>query len=89
MILGEGIGTGLMSPTSYSDIYSITHDREVDEEIHAGDLVRTGPNLFPHFEVIAIHGDKCWVRNVQSGVDGLTPITRCRKINGAPALDSL
>ena len=74
-----------MAQVSYSDVFSISHDREWEEDIRPGDLVRTGPNLHPHFTVVAISGDKAWVRNVETGVDGLTAITRCRKINGAPA----
>jgi hypothetical protein len=69
-----------MVQVSYSDLFDIRHEREFDEDIHAGDLVRTGPNLFPHYEVIAVNGDKVWVRNVQSGLDGVTNINRCRKI---------
>jgi hypothetical protein len=71
-----------MSLSSYSDVFSISHEREYDEEISVGDLVRTGPNLFPHFEVVAVHGDKAWVRNVQNGADHLALVARCRKING-------
>ncbi|WP_374472561.1 hypothetical protein [Phenylobacterium sp.] len=71
-----------MSLSSYSDVFSISHEREYDEEIGVGDLVRTGPNLFPHFEVIAVHGDKAWVRNVVNGADHLALVSRCRKING-------
>jgi len=70
---------------SYSDIYSISHEREYEEDIQTGDLVRTGPNLFPHFTVMAVIGDKAWVRNIETGADGITGLTRCRKINGAPA----
>jgi len=75
-----------MSLSSYSDVFSISHDRDYDEEIAVGDLVRTGPNLFPHFEVLAVHGDKAWVRNVANGADHLALIARCRKINGQPPL---
>lgn len=75
-----------MAQISYSDIYSISHDREYEEDIQTGDLVRTGPNLFPHFTVMAVVGDKAWVRNTETGVDGITGTMRCRKINGAPAL---
>lgn len=74
-----------MTLSSYSDVFSISHDREYDEVIQVGDLVRTGPNLYPHYEVLAVHGDKAWVRNVQNGADHLALISRCRKINGAPA----
>jgi len=70
---------------SYADVFSLALQREYDEEIRVGDLVRTGPNLFPHFTVLAVHGDKAWVRNVQNLQDGVTSLDRCRKINGAPA----
>jgi hypothetical protein len=75
-----------MSLPSYSDVFDISHDREHEEEIREGDLVRTGPNLFPHFSVIAVHGDKAWVRNVQNGADSLALISRCRKFDPAAAL---
>lgn len=71
-----------MSLSSYSDVFSISHEREYEEDIQPGDLVRTGPNLFPHFEVVAVHGDKAWVRNVVNGADHLALLARCRKING-------
>lgn len=70
-----------MSLPSYSNVFSITHEREYDEHIEAGDTVRTGPNLYPHFTVIAVNGDKAWVRNVLTGVDSLAHLNRCRKIN--------
>lgn len=68
---------------SYSDLFDINHEREYEEEIKSGDFVRTGPNLHPHYEVIAVHGDKAWVRNVQNGLDGVTNVNRCRKIDAA------
>ena len=74
-----------MTLSSYSDVFSISHERGYEEHIAVGDLVRTGPNLYPHYEVIAVHGDKAWVRNVQSGADHLAMVSRCRKINGQPA----
>ena len=74
-----------MAQISYSDVYDIVHDREYDEDIQTGDMVRTGPNLYPHFTVMAVVGDKVWVRNTETGADGITGITRCRKINGSPA----
>ena len=36
----------------------------------------------PHFRVIAVYGDKVWVRDVQYGSDGITNLAICRKING-------
>jgi hypothetical protein len=67
--------------SSYSDVFSIEHDRDYHEEILVGDVVRTGSNLFPHFEVLAVHGEKAWVRNVQNGADSLALLVRCRKIS--------
>jgi len=74
-----------MTLSSYSDVFAINHDREYEENIQVGDLVRAGANLYPHFEVVAVHGDKAWVRNVQDGADHLALLSRCRKINGQPA----
>lgn len=74
-----------MVQVSYSDLYGIGHERGYEEEIRAGDMVRTGPNLFPHFTVVAVDGDKAWLRNVQNGMDALAHLNRCRKINGQPA----
>ncbi len=70
---------------SYSDVFSIALDREYDESISPGDLVRTGSNQFPHFQVIAVHGDMGWLRDVQTGADHLVPLLRCRKLE-EPAL---
>jgi hypothetical protein len=75
-----------MAPISYSDVFEIDHVRGYAEDISVGDMVRTGPNLFPHFTVIAINGDKAWVRNTENGTDALAQLDRCRKINGQPAL---
>jgi hypothetical protein len=71
-----------MLQVSYSDLYEISHLRDEHQDIVVGDLVRTGPNLYPHYTVIAIHADKAWVRDVNSGMDGLTSLHQCRKING-------
>ncbi len=66
---------------SYSDVYDIDHDREHHEDIRAGDTVRTGLNHFPHFEVLAVNGEKAWVRDVVSGADSLALLSRCRKLS--------
>ena len=74
--------------SSYSDVFAIDHERGYDEDLQVGDLVRTGANLFPHYEILAIHGDKAWVRNVLNGADHLALLSRCRKINGQPPLEA-
>ena len=69
-----------MSLSSYSDVFSIEHERGYDELIAPGDLVRTSSNFHPHFWVIAVSGGKAWIRNVQTGVDSLAHLSRCRLI---------
>lgn len=71
-----------MVRSSYSDVFDISHEHGLDEQISAGDLVRTGPNAFPHYQVIAVYGEKVWLRDVQYGSDGITSISLCRKIHG-------
>jgi hypothetical protein len=78
--MASQFGRGPVVQVSYSDVFSITHEREHDEEIAVGDLVRTGPNLHPHHRVIAVQGEKAWIRNEQSGLDAVTAINRCRKV---------
>ena len=65
-------------PLSYSDVFDIRHECERPEAVRVGDLVRTGPNFHPHFEVIALNGDKAWVRNLVTGADSLAWVARCR-----------
>lgn len=72
-----------MTLSSYSDVFGINHERELDEEIRPGDLVATGANLHPYFEVLAVNGEKAWVRNVQNGADHLALLNRCRRLGGA------
>ncbi len=53
---------------------------ELAPSIAAGDLVRTGENLHPHYRVIALSGDRAWIRDVQYGTDHVVPLGRCRRI---------
>ena len=73
-----------MSLTSYADVFQIGPPDSADE-IRVGDLVRSGTNHHPHYEVLAIHGDKAWVRDVQTGADHLALLARCRKVAGPEA----
>ena len=50
------------------------------EGLLAGDIVRTGLNLYPHFRFIAASGDTAWVRNIDTGAQALTALNRCRRI---------
>ena len=70
------------------ELFGLDSNQAAPGEIQVGDLVRTGSNRFPHYAVIAVYDDMAWVRDVQNGVDGLTAVNRCHKINGAPALNA-
>ena len=70
---------------SYSDLYQIIHERDWHEDIVVGDLVRTGPNLYPHFTVVAVSDDTAWVKNVETGAQALTALNRCRRIEAQRA----
>lgn len=67
-----------MSPLSYSDVFALDLDREYDEEIYPGAVARTGQNHFPHFQVVAVHSDKAWVPDLQSGQDHIARTRRLR-----------
>ncbi|HEX8233072.1 MAG TPA: hypothetical protein VF559_06995 [Caulobacteraceae bacterium] len=71
-----------MLQISYTDLYEASVYEGPDEDIQPGDLVRTGANLYPHFQVVAVNNGTAWVRDVQTGRDGLTNVSRCRRING-------
>jgi|GEM_PF-664536 len=75
-----------MVQSSYLDVFSIFPEENQDETIQAGDVVRTGPNLYPHYNVICVDGDKAWVRNVGNGADGITNLSQCRKVDAVPAV---
>ena len=47
--------------------------------IGVGDLVRTSANSHPQFKVIAIAGDRAWLREVQHGTDHVVPAAQCRR----------
>jgi hypothetical protein len=66
--------------SSYSDIFELNLDLERPEDVVVGDIVRTGPNDFPRYEVIAIRGDRAWVRNGLSGDDHIVSLLRCRRV---------
>jgi hypothetical protein len=44
-----------------------------------GDVVRTGGNRYPYYEVIAISGARAWIRDVQYGADHVVPIANLQR----------
>ncbi|CAN7398399.1 hypothetical protein LJR219_002475 [Phenylobacterium sp. LjRoot219] len=51
------------------------HEPGCDQEIRAGDLVTAGRS---HYEVLAIHVGKAWLRDVETGADHMALLSRCR-----------
>jgi hypothetical protein len=74
-----------MSLPSYADVFNLNDDCPAGGDVHEGDVVRMGNNYHPHYSVIAIHGEKAWVRNLQSGEDCLAQVSRCRRLDLAQA----
>jgi len=59
--------------------FSDGRDRPSNDDIRPGDRVCTGANVHANHEVIAVYGDKAWIRDLKSGCDGLTSLSRCHK----------
>ena len=59
-------------------ILDFSHDRA--PELCVGDLVRTGDNLYPHYEIVAMSGDCAWIRDAQYGWDHVVPTARLQKV---------
>ena len=57
----------------------VADDRRTARPI-VGDLVRSGTNLYPHYHVIAISGDRAWVRDSQYNTDHIVPFARCHLV---------
>ena len=55
------------------------------EEAKVGDLVRTGANMTPVYRVVALDGDKAWLRDEQTGADFIVPACRCAPLSKASA----
>ena len=53
---------------------------ETAPQVSAGDVVRTGENFHPHYQVIALTDDRAWIRDTQHGTDHVVPIDRCCRI---------
>ena len=74
-----------MSRVSYADLYGLFKEPAQPEEISPGDVVRTGENNHPKYQVLAVQAGKAWVRNLDNAVDAIVDAARCRKIRMVPA----
>ena len=57
-------------------------------ELNPGDVCTHGANAFPRYRVIHVHEGRVWLRDIDSGVDGVVDATQCRRAAvAAPAHD--
>ena len=53
--------------------------------VAVGDLIRTGENFHPHYQVIAVSEDRAWIRDTQHRTDHIVPVDRCKRIENGRA----
>lgn len=53
---------------------------DLESRFVPGDVVRTGPNRFPSYRVVAVSGDRVWLRNLTSGADAVVDCARCEVV---------
>lgn len=47
--------------------------------LRPGDLCVTGANSLPRFRVIAVHEDRVWVRDTETGTDAVVAQGHCKR----------
>ncbi|HEY2048776.1 MAG TPA: hypothetical protein VGH03_05510 [Caulobacteraceae bacterium] len=52
-----------------------------DEAIGIGDIVAVGPDQGRQYEVMAIRGQKAWLRESVTGMDSIVVAVRCRLVS--------
>jgi hypothetical protein len=58
----------------------VDRDEETPNVIIVGDIVRSGVNRYPYYRVIAINGERAWVRDIQYGTDCVVAIAGFHRI---------
>ena len=56
--------------------------------IRPGDLIAADGDMQALFSVILVRQDRCWVRDLQTGLDAITSLHRCRRIGSQAGLRS-
>lgn len=61
-----------------------------DTAVGPGDLCRHRSNSYPIYEVLCVDGDRAWLRDVSSGVEGIVSRRNCIALSAerAARLDS-
>lgn len=67
-----------VTQVSYADLFGIVHE-ERDEPLGEGDLVITGACDHPRYRIVAIQGDRAWIRS-ENGADYVVRIDRCKRV---------
>ncbi|MET0294251.1 MAG: hypothetical protein ABW042_04485 [Phenylobacterium sp.] len=51
----------------------------LDERVREGDTVTSPEEPAARFIVIAVHEDKCWIREIATGDDQIVHVSACRR----------
>ncbi|MBV8682326.1 MAG: hypothetical protein JO111_17390 [Caulobacteraceae bacterium] len=69
-----------MTLMTYLNLFHV--ERPVyDEAISVGDTVTVGADQSRQFEVMALRGQKAWLRDSITGMDGIVVAVRCRLVS--------
>jgi hypothetical protein len=60
-----------------------------EEAIAVGDTVVVGADQFSQYEVMALRGEKAWLRDTVTGMDGIVAAVRCRLVSRPFCHDAL
>ncbi|HYG25326.1 MAG TPA: hypothetical protein VD906_00305 [Caulobacteraceae bacterium] len=47
------------------------------DPVRVGDIVKTGPNDYPRFKVVALDSGRAWLRNIVTGEDAVVSLEEC------------
>jgi len=50
---------------------------EKPDAVQVGDIVKTGPNDYPRFKVVALDSGRAWLRNVITSDDAVVSLEEC------------
>jgi hypothetical protein len=77
-----------MKVMTYLNLFHV--ERPVyDEAIAVGDVVTVGADQFRQYEVMALRGQKAWLREATTGMDMIVVAVRCRLISRSFRRDAL
>ena len=65
---------------SYGDVLGLNAPPEGDKDLQEGETVTTWHNSYPQYYIVAIRGNRVWLRNVYNHSDFVADIANCRRV---------